>query len=147
MRKKLTEIAETLSATYNFDSEILIIKLDEETLFNDQMGHEDDWNTIQIEDELFDINLWRNDKEDFNIALTLYPLVGIEKKDGEDTEFLATNTDYFARIKLEEITNEDIQPFYQIYQLKITCPECKSDNIHERSGYQVCFTCGHMFNK
>lgn len=23
------------------------------------------------------------------------------------------------------------------------CPKCKSDDIKERSGYQVCFKCGH----
>lgn len=27
----------------------------------------------------------------------------------------------------------------------LVCPLCESDNIHKRSGFDVCFDCGHHF--
>jgi len=32
-----------------------------------------------------------------------------------------------------------------IWRSEQVCPKCKSDDIKERSGYQVCFKCGHNF--
>lgn len=32
----------------------------------------------------------------------------------------------------------------KIYEIKLQCPECKSENIKDRSGYKVCFSCGKI---
>lgn len=56
------------------------------------------------------------------------------------------------QVGLESETVKDIQRAISRYRTKrllvasgLRCPSCYSENIHNRSGYDVCFDCGHHF--
>lgn len=64
--------------------------------------------------------------------------------------------DFFNPVSKTKYFGFDVEGFYTgseksetkpvvIWQSEQVCPKCKSDDIKERSGYKVCFKCGHHF--
>lgn len=53
--------------------------------------------------------------------------------------------EFVSKILDSAIINGNFEDIVVIYTPKPICPECKAENIEKRSGYQVCFTCGHHF--
>ena len=39
----------------------------------------------------------------------------------------------------------ELKNFRLVVDNGLACPLCESDNIYKRSGYDVCFDCGHHF--